>query len=71
MGLIGLLIFGCVWHRFSVDIWLRVASVLSVRSYMVVCCMRFIVLLIFGCVLYGFHRVVDIWLCVAWVLPVC
>ena len=30
--------------------------------------MVFVVLIIFGCVLHGFYRFVDIWLCVAWVL---
>ena len=31
----------------------------------------FIALLIFGCVLHGCYRVVDIWLCVALVLSCC
>ena len=33
--------------------------------------MGFIVLLIFGCVLHGFYRFVDVWLCVAMVLSLC
>ena len=36
---------------------------ISVRSYLVVCWMGFIILLIFGCALHGFHRSVDILLC--------
>ena len=33
--------------------------------------MAFIALLVFACVLHGFYRFVDIWLCVAWVLSFC
>ena len=33
--------------------------------------MGFMVLSIFDCVLHGFYHVVDMWLCVAWVLSVC
>ena len=51
-------------RRFS----LCVAWVLSLCWYLVVFCMDFVGLLIFGCVLHGFYRFVDICLCVAWVL---
>ena len=59
MGVIVLLIFGCVLHGFDrvVGNWLCVAWV--------VCCTGLVMSLISDCVLHGFYCVVDIWLCVA------
>ena len=42
----------------------------ALSTILIVCCMGFIALLVFACVLHGFYRFVDIWLCVAWVLSV-
>ena len=50
-----------------VDIWLCVAWVLLFCWYLILYCMGLIVLLIFDSVLYGFHRVVAISSCIAWV----
>ena len=43
----------------------------ALPTILIVYCMGFIVLLIFAYILHGFYHVVDICLCIVWVLSFC
>ena len=58
----GVLCFAWVLRN-SFDILWYMHGFYALSTIFIVCCMGFIALLIFGCVLHGFYGFVDIWLC--------